>query len=209
MLAEAKGRERRRSERPPGPRPRDLSAAPRGPGPRGCARGPGAEVVGARRGRAGRDRPVSAGDGGGRLFLLPRGAAECGQVRARHAGDHPPGTGGREPDLRGERRRDRVPVRTARPPAPGSKGSPTDWPRSAGRSRSDRRPATARPSPAASRSAVTHVDPASARVGRVGRLRRVRRGLDRPGRGPGTQRQRCARLHFVLGAIVLYATVVR
>ena len=98
----------------------------------------------------GRDRSLPAGDRGRRVLLVSRGAAEHREVRGRLGGDDPARTVERQLDVR--RRPTTASASIRRPPraAPDSRGSRTDLPRSAANSQSDRHPATARPSPAAS-----------------------------------------------------------
>ena len=97
---------RRPGERPR-PRARHLPARARRSRPARGARG------------AGRKAPIPCAwtptaralplrDRGGRLLLLPRGAAEHRQVRGRPRRDDPAGTFERRPDVRGRGRRSRV-----------------------------------------------------------------------------------------------------
>ena len=72
-----------------------------------ATRRPG-KSAGAGHGRGGRDRAAPAGDRGGRVLLLPGGAAEHRQVRPRHPGPHPAAGPGRDAVLHRVRRRGRL-----------------------------------------------------------------------------------------------------
>ena len=79
----APDRDPRCDRRPARPRARHLPAAPRRPGARLGARGTSPEVGRARAGRGRRGRPLRPGRRGGRLLLVPRGAAEHREVLGR------------------------------------------------------------------------------------------------------------------------------
>ena len=70
---------------PPRPRARDLPAAPGGQGVGRCARGAGAQGCGRHVGGGGERRAVPAAGGGGRLLLRARGAQQRGEVLGRRA----------------------------------------------------------------------------------------------------------------------------
>src|SRR3990172_8183364 len=101
----AGGRRGGRARDPACPRSGDLPAAPRGPRPRGGAERAGAQGPGPGVARTRRCGPVSARDRGGRLLLLPRGAAEHGEILGGIPGDRTDRRVQRRPHVLGDRRR--------------------------------------------------------------------------------------------------------
>src|SRR3990172_2279695 len=101
----AGGRRGGRARDPACPRSGDLPAAPRGPRPRGGAERAGAQGPGPGVARTRRGGPGSARDRGGRLLLLPRGAAEHGEILGGIPGDRTDRRVQRRPHVLGDRRR--------------------------------------------------------------------------------------------------------